>query len=549
MDETSLDNENEQHLDTWEEALPEEPSRAPWRSLAGTPMLAIAVGAVTVAAAAAWIWWPRAPASEAAIALPAVQLPGARAALVRAGIHARTHDGALWVAAIDAHRALEALGADRPAPNAMASASADESIFASAESSRARRLGATMQALESAIAQQASVARAQVVLAEPTRTMGPGSSNSACAAVTVSMRTGAMPQDLVDAVAVLVAGAVPGMRPEQVAILDAGAGRARLPRSVEARAIADVVRAREERSSMLLAAMLADIPEVSVLVRESDGGGVVATVALPRAYAIARAERETQGDLDALLARERDRIAAIVQPFLACPSGACPTAVAVALAAEGAESPPRETTGIAAGAAGEGTLTTPPAAPYTLRSAAQVAVDRAAQRERETPLGSQPGAATSFPIAWSMVALMGIGALAWWSWRRPRAGAAVVTGMAANARIESMPDDSADQDLAPALQASEAVRTAPEQAALVVRGWLDAGYDARVAHLIVALDAGAAGVLLRTLSVREVQRATAALGETEAPSRQELAEAAHGFLEEAEMIRAPSAYRAAPEAA
>ncbi|MFO0963490.1 MAG: hypothetical protein U0625_11385 [Phycisphaerales bacterium] len=521
---------------------PEPPEPAsPWTIVRGRRATMVALGAAFVAVVAAWGFWPRAAGTEVALAVPAADAAAARATLVAAGIPAAQREGALWVPAAQVRTAIETLAAARPAPNAMASALADESVFASSDQTRARRLAATMQALESAIAQQPGVARAQVVLTEAHRSGAPGSASGGAAAVTVTMRSGPMPQDLVDAVAVLVCGASPGLRPEQVAILDAVAGRARQPRGAEERAVADIVRAREERANALLAAMLTDIPGVRVAVREAESGGMVATIHLPRGYLQARAltPEGTVRELPAVLATERDRIAAMVEPFLQCPAGNCPTAVAVAMAADAGDAP-------AASSAEVGIDAPAPAEPFAARSPSQVAFDGAA-RERTTPLGPGGGPAPSFPWGWAFLTIVGAAAVGSWTLQRTRPGAGRPAATTrAPAIVEPVEPEPIEES--PALAAaSEAVRAAPEQASEVVRGWLDAGYESRAAHLLVALDAGAAGLVLRGLPVRSVQSATAALGETEAPAPEELAEAAEGFLAEMELEPSATGYRGGPE--
>jgi hypothetical protein len=105
-----------------------------------------------------------------------------------------------------------------------------------------------------------------------------------------------------------------------------------------------------------------------------------------------------------------------------------------------------------------------------------------------------------------------------------------------------------DEEPLPGADASEAVRSAPEQSAFVVRGWIDTGDTDRAARLLVALDAGAAAAILQALPVTHVQRATNALGALDAPRHEELAEAVRSFFEDLEM--APEGgYRDAHEAA
>ena len=251
--------------------------------------LAVAVAGVALVGAAFVAWRSGEPPARVALAVPNGGIELARGALARAGISAQLQDGSLWVDAQDARRAAEA-AVPKSSANAVASALEDESIFASGESSRARRLAATIKTLEATIIMQPGVERASVVVGDAPRSFAPGAASGATAAVTVGMRSGAMPQDLVDAVAVMVAGACQGVKPESVAIIDAVSGRVRTVRDVNARAMADIVHAREEHAAELVTALLADIPGVSVRVRESEGGAVVATIEVPRSVAVARAE-------------------------------------------------------------------------------------------------------------------------------------------------------------------------------------------------------------------------------------------------------------------
>jgi hypothetical protein len=288
--------------------------------------------------------------------------------------------------------------------------------------------------------------------------------------------------------------------------------------------------------------MLTDIPGVRVAVREAESGGMVATIQLPRAYLQGRALADdgTVRELSAVLATERDRLAAMVGPFLQCPAGNCPTAVAVAMATEPGDA-------AAPGAAEVGIDAPAPAESLAARSPSQVALDAAA-RERATPLGPGGTPTPGFPWGWAFLTIVGAAAVCSWTWQRSRPGAGARPTAAARAPAIVEPVEPDPVEESPALAAaSEAVRAAPEQASEIVRGWLDAGYESRAAHLLVALDAGAAGLVLRGLPVRSVQSATAALGETEAPAPQELAEAAEGFLAEMELEPTASGYRGGPE--
>ena len=487
--------------------------------------LAVAVAGVALIGAAFVAWRSGEPPARVALAVPAGGIEMARGALARAGISAQVQDGSLWVDAQDARRAAEA-AVPKSSSNAVASALEDESIFASGESSRARRLAATIKTLEATIVMQPGVERASVVVGDAPRSFAPGAASGATAAVTVGMRSGAMPQDLVDAVAVMVAGACQGVKPESVAIIDAVSGRVRTVRDVNARAMADIVHAREEHAAELVTALLADIPGVSVRVRESEGGAVVATIEVPRSVAVARAEAEAGGDMTQYMELERSRIADRVEPFIAAP-GSRVSAVALSIAAE----PEWDRVAV-----------TQPAEPYSVQSQVRTQVEASAARERATPLGST-NAANGFPYGWALLALGGLAGFAWWTWARPR-GAAMATNDDDNET--AMP--AFDEEPLPGADASEAVRSAPEQSAFVVRGWIDTGDTDRAARLLVALDAGAAAAILQALPVTHVQRATNALGALDAPGHEELAEAVRSFFEDLEM--APEGgYRDAHEAA
>ena len=487
--------------------------------------LAVAVAGVALIGAAFVAWRSGEPPARVALAVPAGGIETARGALARAGISAHLQDGSLWVDAQDARRAAEA-AVPKSSANAVASALEDESIFASGESSRARRLAATIKTLEATIVMQPGVERASVVVGDAPRSFAPGAASGATAAVTVGMRSGAMPQDLVDAVAVMVAGACQGVKPESVAIIDAVSGRVRTVRDVNARAMADIVHAREEHAAELVTALLADIPGVSVRVRESEGGAVVATIEVPRSVAVARAEAEAGGDMTQYMELERSRIADRVEPFIAAP-GSRVSAVALSIAAE----PEWDRVAV-----------TQPAEPYSVQSQVRTQVEASAARERATPLGST-NAANGFPYGWALLALGGLAGFAWWTWARPRGAA-----MAASDDDNESAMPAFDEEPLPGADASEAVRSAPEQSAFVVRGWIDTGDTDRAARLLVALDAGAAAAILQALPVTHVQRATNALGALDAPGHEELAEAVRSFFEDLEM--APEGgYRDAHEAA
>ena len=98
--------------------------------------------AIALAGLAAFAWWPRGAAPEAMLAVAPAQAAAARAVLAGAGIPSSLREGSLWVASSDARRAVDALAHERPAANAMSAALADESVFASADATRARRQAA-----------------------------------------------------------------------------------------------------------------------------------------------------------------------------------------------------------------------------------------------------------------------------------------------------------------------------------------------------------------------------------------------------------------------
>jgi hypothetical protein len=104
------------------------------------------------------------------------------------------------------------------------------------------------------------------------------------------------------------------------------------------------------------------------------------------------------------------------------------------------------------------------------------------------------------------------------------------------------------EDFAPdPTTASDAVRADPTQAAAVLRAWLDTGYDARVAHVVVALDSGAAGALLRAMPGVQVNRVTVALAELRTPSATELEAAADALVQEMAMAHNSSSGEGAAE--
>jgi hypothetical protein len=193
----------------------------------------------------------------------------------------------------------------------------------------------------------------------------------------------------------MVAGACGGMHPESVAIIDAGSGRVRTVRNADARMRADVSRAREERASELVTALLADIPGVSVRVHEGEGGAMVAAIELPHSVAITRAEYETEGDVARYVDLERMRIAERLDLFLSAP-GAQVCAVSVVVA------PHSES---------ERVVSARPEQAYSASNPARLETDEAAARERGTPLALQLGVVNSSsckPIAGAAVDVLSV---------------------------------------------------------------------------------------------------------------------------------------------
>ena len=495
-------------------ALPGEVAEAPawkrWR----TPAI---VAAAAVATVAGFAWLGRTPAAEpVALAVPPSSASAARASLQRASVAFEVRDGAIWVAPSDVARAIEAVSV-RPEANAVADALGSESIFSSAESLRARRTAATIRMLESSIAMQPGVARATVVLGEPGRAAGIGSAPTGAASVTVAMRGGPMPQDLVDAVAMLVSGACPGVRPESVVIVDAGEGRVRAVRAAHERASAEAVHDRERRTAVLVSALVSDLPGTTVDVREAAQGAMVTTVFLPQSLATERAAIEAEGDLGAWLESERMRIAGRIEPFVMPEAGAaCGGAVVLAIMPD----PGPESSEPWAGAEERAVPAPAVSAAVPLRTVAEAEV-----RERAIPLGAASGSAPSpFPAAFAVAGLAAVGLAAWWAWQRTSSRREAAAAEPVASPIE--------EDHVHGVEASEAVRDAVSVSAAIVRSWIDAGRADRAARLVVALDAPAATSLLQVLPVACVQRVTAALGSLDAPTHEELADAVRAFLDE-----------------
>jgi len=145
-----------------------------------------------------------------------------------------------------------------------------ESPFHSQEQSRFLRLAATMGVLERMISQYKGVRSASVVIADPQRTTGLGVQHTpATASVTVVTQRDEMSQDLVDAVAGLVAGAHPGLKVENVTVTDALAGKRRHARRSEDLALGSNLEQQTRLESVVLRRIeqhLAFIPGVMVAV-------------------------------------------------------------------------------------------------------------------------------------------------------------------------------------------------------------------------------------------------------------------------------------------
>lgn len=492
---------------------PEDASAAPspWRRRAGI------VAGVLVAAAAAggFLAW-RATSAPRMVALAGIDPAAARERLAAEAIACEVRDGAAWVAPGDVRRAVAACGRPARPGNPVADALSEESIFASGESVRARRTAATLRMLESAIAMQPGVDRASVVVGEPARTAGPGGQAGGVASVTVSMRSGRMSQDLVDAVAMLVSGACPGVRPESVVIVDAAEGRVRVARDAGARSQADAVRARESAAESVIASLLADLPVADVRVRESDHGAVFATVEFAQADAAGLAAAAGAPSVAEWVASERERMHGRVAPFVGGDDG-CAFALQVVVApAPGAvasrAAPARDAIESPRPEASAGTHVPSPA------------VD-----ERSMPLGPS-GDVRAFPVAWLAVLVGGAAALGFGWWLRHRRAGSEAAGPDWAEADESLPGgfDAGDGH---AELSAEVSRAVPAAAGLLAH-WIAGGRAIDAAHVVVALEAGAASAVLQSLSVAHVQSVTAALSSLESPAASEIAAAAGRFAAE-----------------
>ena len=180
---------------------------------------------------------PGTPSRLVPLAVSTEATPGARSWLSEHGVEHELKDGQIMVEPEARERVLAALseqgvgGARLIDFNTLLE---EESPFHTQEQSRFLRMAATMGVLERMIGQYKGVRSAKVVIADPQRTTGIGAQFvPPTASVAVTMEQGEMTQDLVDAVAGLVAGAHPGLRVENVTVTDGAANRRRHARRTE----------------------------------------------------------------------------------------------------------------------------------------------------------------------------------------------------------------------------------------------------------------------------------------------------------------------------
>ncbi len=521
---------------------------------------AIWIGAAALAAAiVAYGGWaalrsePRLP-----LAVQRANAASAGAAVEHAGVSVEWREGHPWVKVADAGKAAEIASdalvqvrREHPAAGALA----DESVFLSTESARARRLIATMSAVEQMIEAQAGVLHARVVLAEAGRPGSPGSAYSgATAAVTVTTESGEMSQDLVDAVAAMVSGSVPGLSVDRVAVIDSKSNRQRTPRSASARQAADQRRERERELGELVRSALPGGSDAQVTVRMDDSGTPHAVVTLSYAYGMRVLESSGSAAVEETLLVEEDRVGSLAQTLLANQEG-CAARVTVSVARvpdSGAQ------VASSAGMQRDGTVASRVESPHP-QGAAGSAVAASVDRERTLPLGPTRASANAWDAGTLILVALAIGAvaagLAIASRRSRRAAEAALAHagaeegepvaapplnqeLIASEQFEETPRTVAYEESA--AEASDAVRADPTHAAVVLRSWLETGFDARVAHLVVALDSGAAGALLRALPATHVNRVTIALAELGTPTGRELGLATEALTQELAMMRETS---------
>jgi hypothetical protein len=510
-----------------------------WRSWSRRTQVLAAVGSGLAVCLAIAMWQVNRSESRVPLAVPAASAATAGQAVEQAGIAVEWREGHPWVAASQAAPAAlvaaESLGANRTR-HTSAGVAEDDHVFLSSEASRARRLAATMAALEQMIESQNGVRSARVVLAEGARPGAPGAAYSGPSGVaTVAMAEGTMSQDMVDAVAALVAGALPGLTPERVAVIDANAQRQRTARSPDARAAAEV---RAERERVLSDRVKAAIPparEAAVSLDERTGAAH-ARVVLSATH-VERLLAESRLPADVALATEEARVVSVAESLL--PLGSAGEFPSVVVCAEqGPAMSVREESTPAAGEAGE-------------------PVRAAIERERTLALGPSAGAAGAWDagtLGLLITAIAAVAAAVLYAQRRNgqrmtpalasgalRLGGSGFSEVAVQRGVSDADEDHADVDSADsgvdAREASDAVRADPSAAASVVRTWLDGGYEARAAHLVVALDSGAAGALLRALPAPQVQRITVALATLGTPSARHLRAASHELVDELALAR------------
>ncbi|MBL9141347.1 MAG: hypothetical protein JNK53_05720, partial [Phycisphaerae bacterium] len=501
------------------------PARWPTRSMG----LAFA-GAVALAALAFGIWRIVGVEPMVPLAVPPGAATAAGEAIARAGIEVEWRQGRPWVAASQVARATDVAGASlasgRPAHPA-ASAAADENVFLSTEAARSKRLVATMSAIEQMIECQAGVERARVVIAEATRPGSPGTAYSGpSAAATVTMREGEMSQDLVDAVAALVSGSLPGLATERVAVIDANANRHRTARTAQERHVSDARRERERELADRLRTALPAVATVHVSLESSaDAPNAVrahAVVVLSNAHAQRIIAAQDSLPPDVALATEEARVMQLAEAVLPRGVDGLPASVVVTLGRMDL--------------AGTWTETTPPIA------ASGEPVNAALERERLTPLGPGTTASGAWDAGTLGLLVLALGAVASAVVFTHRKNASRAVPALAGMGREGVPGvfeptpQRQPVELADMHEASESVRAETSQSVTVVRGWLDAGYDARAAHLVVALDSGAAGALLRAMPAHLVNRITVALAGLRTPTADELQDAADALMEELAML-------------
>ncbi len=496
-----------------------------WRSRRGAWAVALALLCVAFGVIA---WRSGGREVFVPLAVPSSAAAAAGQAAAREGVEVQWRDGHPWVAAGQIARATQAATAALASARGetLPATSTDEGLFLSADAARARRLAGTARALEQMIEAQSGVERARVVLAEGARPGAPGAAYAGpTAAVTVVVTEGTMSQDLVDAVAALVGGAIPGLAPERVAVIDANANRQRMPREPGERAAADARRERERALAEQVRAAVAGASEVRVSIGDAPDGRVRAVVVLGAAHA-RRVAAGSRLPADVALATEEARVTALAEALLPAGADGAPAAVVVTHRADALDDALVERT--------------PPA------EALAEPVMASIERERVMPLGAAPPAAGAWDggmLALLALGVGGVAAVVAYAQRRAArvpalaggAGGALafVRGADAHARaprgggVVARPDP-----LEGVAEASDAVRADPEHAVLVVRGWLDGGYDLRAAHVVVALDSGAAGALLRAMPAPLVHRITAALASLETPTVDDLREASAALVEE-----------------